>query len=143
MCFSGERQDDYEIREVKEHELTNVSYSFNIRKGQNDFEKIKILFEVCEGNKNIHHCMFAWEKKSINITILNLSPGKMTTCLARPPIVSASTFIVDVQISLPVKRSFNLMMFSFADNQETFKSLRVVRLAVTCKYQYVLNQTFV
>ncbi|XP_025100854.1 uncharacterized protein LOC112568051 [Pomacea canaliculata] len=127
-------QDPNERRQEKENSLTNVTSSFTIKEGSEySSSKFKVFFEVCEGSKSRPHCMFVWEKEFRNISVLNWSPGEMTMCSAKHLIVSASTFIVDVQISLPVKRSFNLMMLSVADNEETFKPLRVIGLVVTYK----------
>lgn len=131
--LSGENQKYDEITQEIEGNIANTSYILNMTDSADYSAKFKVLFEVCEGGKMVLHCSFLWKRQSNKTNVVSWISGNETKCFANHRSLSNSFLTFEIQISLLVKRSYSLMKFSIADTDETFKTLRAIRLDVPCK----------
>lgn len=139
LHFPGKSPTFDEIRQEKENSFANVSYSFNILDGSHYSGRFKALLEVCDESRMALLCTFIWKKQSDKLTTVNWSPGNQTTCFGKHRAISSSSFTFEIQIVVLVKRVFNRLKISITDNEETFSTLRVIRLKVLCKYSVLQN----
>lgn len=140
IFLAGESQYFDEKKQVYENDFANISYDLNIVDGSNYSAKFRVVFDICDSKKVSLHCMFAWRKQNSNLSIVNWRPKNETTCFAKHDNLSISEMVFEIQISLPVRRSFSLMKLSIADGGDIFKTLRMFRLDVLCKCQFIWSQ---
>lgn len=134
IFLAGESQYFDEKKQVYENDFANISYDLNIVDGSNYSAKFRVVFDICDSKKVSLHCMFAWRKQTSELSIVNWRPKNETTCFAKHDNLSISEMVFEIQISLPVRRSFSLMKLSIADGGDIFKTLRMFRLDVLCKF---------